>query len=198
MKIFCYRLNVISVIFHQFRFTFMHVVDTFIQSDLQCIQVIHVLSVHVFPGNWTHTTFALLKQCSTTEPQEHYQFNPFLLNPKLSSKTTYSCFSIEHKLLILLKETCLCNIRLHFTLGTKQVNGSKMYNVVFMIIFSPAELNRFCSCTFNMCKPSMQLQIIPSWLLEYANMIHWTLLFPKRTWKKCCFLFLTLLEQIYS
>ncbi len=36
-------------------FTFMHLVDTFIQSDLQSIQAIHLfLSVCVFPGNWTH------------------------------------------------------------------------------------------------------------------------------------------------
>ncbi len=34
--------------------TFMHVADAFIQSDLQCIQAIHFLSVCVFPGNWTH------------------------------------------------------------------------------------------------------------------------------------------------
>ncbi len=34
--------------------TIMHLADTFIQSDLQCIQVIHVLSVYVFPGNRTH------------------------------------------------------------------------------------------------------------------------------------------------
>ncbi len=33
---------------------FMHLADAFIQNDLQCIQVIHVLSVCVFPGNWTH------------------------------------------------------------------------------------------------------------------------------------------------
>ncbi len=34
----------------------MHLADAFIQSDLQCIQVIHLLSVCVFPGNvnWTH------------------------------------------------------------------------------------------------------------------------------------------------
>ncbi len=32
-----------------------------------------ILSVHVFPGNWTHNLFALLTQCSTTEPQEHNQ-----------------------------------------------------------------------------------------------------------------------------
>ncbi len=32
----------------------LHLADTFIQSDLQCIQVIHFLSVHVFPGNQTH------------------------------------------------------------------------------------------------------------------------------------------------
>ncbi len=36
-------------------FTFMHLVDTFIQSDLESIQAIHLfLSVCVFSGNWTH------------------------------------------------------------------------------------------------------------------------------------------------
>ncbi len=39
-------------------FTYMHLADAFIQSDLQCIQVIHVLSVCVFPGNWTHNLCA--------------------------------------------------------------------------------------------------------------------------------------------
>ncbi len=39
-------------------FTFMHLADAFIQSDLQCIQVIHLLSVCVFPGNWTHNLCA--------------------------------------------------------------------------------------------------------------------------------------------
>ncbi len=42
----------------------------FIQSDLQCIQDIHFLSVYVFPGI-EPTTFALLTQRSTTEQQEH-------------------------------------------------------------------------------------------------------------------------------
>ncbi len=32
-------------------FTCMHLADTYIQSDLQYIQVIHLLSVCVFPGN---------------------------------------------------------------------------------------------------------------------------------------------------
>ncbi len=32
---------------HAGTFTFMHLADAFIQSDLQCIQVIHFLSVHV-------------------------------------------------------------------------------------------------------------------------------------------------------
>ncbi len=36
----------------------MHLADAFIQRDLQCIQVIHVLSVRVFPGNWTHNLCA--------------------------------------------------------------------------------------------------------------------------------------------
>ncbi len=39
-------------------FTFMHLADAFIQSDLQCIQVIHFLSVCVFPGNRTHNLCA--------------------------------------------------------------------------------------------------------------------------------------------
>ncbi len=57
--------------FHYLHFTFfMHLADAFIQSDLQCIQAIHfyqfVCSLGIEP-----TTFALLTQCSTTEPQEH-------------------------------------------------------------------------------------------------------------------------------
>ncbi len=48
----------------------MHLADAFIQSDLQYIQVMHfcqyVCSLEIEP-----TTFVLLTQCSTTEPQEH-------------------------------------------------------------------------------------------------------------------------------
>ncbi len=39
-------------------FTFMHLADAFIQSDLQYIQVIHMLSVCVFPGSRTHNLCA--------------------------------------------------------------------------------------------------------------------------------------------
>ncbi len=39
---------------HIHSFTFMHLADAFIQSDLQCIQAIHVLSQCVFLGNRTH------------------------------------------------------------------------------------------------------------------------------------------------
>ncbi len=48
----------------------MHLADTFIQSDLQCIQTIHFTSMCV---NWelNPQLFALLTQCSTTKPQEH-------------------------------------------------------------------------------------------------------------------------------
>ncbi len=35
-------------------YTFIHLADAFIQSDLQSIQVIHFLLVCVFPGNRTH------------------------------------------------------------------------------------------------------------------------------------------------
>ncbi len=41
---------------YTFTFTFMHLADAFIQSDLQCIQVIHFLCV--FPGNRTHNLCA--------------------------------------------------------------------------------------------------------------------------------------------
>ncbi len=47
----------------------MHLADAFIQSDLQCIQVIHLLSVCV-PWELNPQPFALLMQFSTTEPQE--------------------------------------------------------------------------------------------------------------------------------
>ncbi len=46
---FCIRVNT---------FTFMHLADAFIQSDLQYIQAINFLSVGVFPGNWTHDLYA--------------------------------------------------------------------------------------------------------------------------------------------
>ncbi len=55
------NLTLIIIIYYilHFTFTFMHLADAFIQSDLQCIQVIHsFLSVHVFPGNRTHNLCA--------------------------------------------------------------------------------------------------------------------------------------------
>ncbi len=58
----------------RFTFTFMHLADAFIQSDLQCIQVIHLLSVCV-PWELNPQPL-LLTQCSTTELQEQ-RFNRF-------------------------------------------------------------------------------------------------------------------------
>ncbi len=52
-------------------FTFMHLADAFIQSDLQYNQVIHFFCQYVCSLGIEPTTFALLTQCSTTEPQEH-------------------------------------------------------------------------------------------------------------------------------
>ncbi len=52
-------------------FTFMHLADAFIQSDLQCIQAIHFFCQYMCSLGIEPTTFALLTQCSTTEPQEH-------------------------------------------------------------------------------------------------------------------------------
>ncbi len=56
-----------------YTFTFMHLADTFIQRNLQCIQAIH----YVCSREFNPQPFALLTQCSTPEPQEHpiYIFN---------------------------------------------------------------------------------------------------------------------------
>ncbi len=40
------------------KFTIMHLADTFIQSDLQCIQAIHLYCQYEFPGNRTHNLCA--------------------------------------------------------------------------------------------------------------------------------------------
>ncbi len=50
----------------------MHLADAFIQSDLQCIQAIHLYCQYVCSLGIEPTTFALLTQCSTTEPQERH------------------------------------------------------------------------------------------------------------------------------
>ncbi len=48
----------------------MHLADAFIQSDLQSIQAVHVF-INMCSLGIEPTTFALLTQYSTTEPQEH-------------------------------------------------------------------------------------------------------------------------------
>ncbi len=54
-----YRCNI-------FTFTFMHLADAFIQSDLHCIQVIHFRSVCVLPGNM-FVTPGCLNHCEALE-----------------------------------------------------------------------------------------------------------------------------------
>ncbi len=49
-------------------FTFMHLADDFIQSDIQAIH--YFISICV-PWESNPQPFVLLAQCSTTEPQEH-------------------------------------------------------------------------------------------------------------------------------
>ncbi len=51
-------------------FTFMHLADAFIQNDLLLHSGYTFLSVFV-PWELNPQPFALLTQCSTTEPQEH-------------------------------------------------------------------------------------------------------------------------------
>ncbi len=54
----------------------MHLADAFVQSDLQLIQAIHFSFISMcVPWELNlgiqYLNFALLTQCSTTEPQEH-------------------------------------------------------------------------------------------------------------------------------
>ncbi len=57
----------------------MHLADAFIQSNLQCSQVKHFVSVCV-PWELNPEPFTLLTQCSTTEPQDPFvQFDGFSL-----------------------------------------------------------------------------------------------------------------------
>ncbi len=50
----------------------LHLSDAFIQSDLQWIQAIHFFFISMcVPWELNPQPFALLTQCSTTEPQEH-------------------------------------------------------------------------------------------------------------------------------
>ncbi len=58
---YCFNVNT---------FPCMHLADAFIQSDLQCIQAKHFISMCV-PWEFNPQPFALLTHCSTTEPQEH-------------------------------------------------------------------------------------------------------------------------------
>ncbi len=51
--------------------TFTHLADTFIESDLQCIQAIHIyFCQYVCSLGIEPTIFVQPTQCSTTEPQE--------------------------------------------------------------------------------------------------------------------------------
>ncbi len=54
-----------------YAFTFMHLADAFIQSDLQLFEL-YIYCQYACSLGIEPTTFALLTQCSTTEPQENF------------------------------------------------------------------------------------------------------------------------------
>ncbi len=78
---------------HTFTFTFMHLADAFIQSDLQYVRsgYTFVLSVHVFPGNRTHNLCAanaMLNHWATGTHKVYFKSSLFFLSGrawKLSS-----------------------------------------------------------------------------------------------------------------
>ncbi len=67
----------------------MHLTDAFIQSALQCIQAIHCFVSIRVPWELNPQPFALLTQCSTTEPQEqynNYNVNTFFRTQKITKQ----------------------------------------------------------------------------------------------------------------
>ncbi len=72
----------------------MHLADAFIQNDLHCIQVIHFLSVYVFPGNRTHNLYAanaMLYHWATGTLAQlcFFHFNPRTKQQKVESKSVF-------------------------------------------------------------------------------------------------------------
>ncbi len=57
-----------------FTFTFMHLADAFIQSDLQLHSGYTFSLVHVFPGNRTHNLLRSWRNALTTEPHRNTYF----------------------------------------------------------------------------------------------------------------------------
>ncbi len=67
-------------------YKFLHFADAFTQSDLQYMQVIHLLSECVFPGNWTHnlcTANAMLYHWATGTYQEIWLYFTWCLGHAL-------------------------------------------------------------------------------------------------------------------
>ncbi len=92
----------------------MHLADAFIQSDLQCNQAIHyffLISTRV-PWELNPRPFALLTQCSTTEPQ----------GKKLSVKLTFFTFWFGNKS----SAERWCDVNIYTSSSNnKQCNGNR-------------------------------------------------------------------------
>ncbi len=84
--IFFFTFNLFLWCKAEFTLTFMHLADAFIQSDLQAI--ISYIFTYFFsmcvPWESNPQPFALLTQCSTTEPQEQHDFTASLLLSSVS------------------------------------------------------------------------------------------------------------------
>ncbi len=74
----------------------MHLADALIQSDLQCVQTIHIFFSMCVPWELNTQPFALLTQCSTTEPQEHRGTGTGVLRLQVE-KNIYIFFPLMNK-----------------------------------------------------------------------------------------------------
>ncbi len=65
------KYNSITIVYIKVYIYIMYLADAFIQSDLHAFRL-YIFSQYMCSLGTEPTTFALLTQCSTTEPQEHY------------------------------------------------------------------------------------------------------------------------------
>ncbi len=137
-ELFNTSITGISSIF-TFTFTFMHLADAFIQSDLQCIQVIH-LSI---PWELNPQPFVLLTQCSTNESQEHYI-------SCININTRYNNYKCNNLFIFQLRK--LCNFILYLTCIIK------MYAVMWRQHKSPlpCKISGHCSLALRLVEQFLE------------------------------------------
>ncbi len=101
----------------------MHLADAFIQSDLQCILAIRFFISICVPWELNPQPFALLMQCSTTEPQKLWLINTHTLSHKCKQ---IPFFSVQQYFDLTTYCLCCCSSTHPLIPSTHTHNGIKM------------------------------------------------------------------------